>query len=164
MKLRIGSLTYSLGFLCNVVMAQSAVKSIEGARYTSTDGVEIIQNRTEATPVSKLSKAVPDNAMISVDKPVQSQAKPISNRPDLISRSPKSQLNFESKGSERRDILTNEMVLEVRELEAKRKLLKSPRGTNDLVEKMYSRLEREVEHHQENIRALGQEIRREYQR
>jgi hypothetical protein len=62
--------------------------------------------------------------------------------------------------ADRTAILTAELINEVRELDTKRKLLKSPRGTNDLVDQMYTRLEREVLYHEENIRGLNREMRR----
>lgn len=157
-------LIVSVCFFCNGVMAQSPVRSIDGARYTTSDGVEVIQNRAKVTPAGELTRAPRDISTGPTGERVRSQIRPVSTPSVTISRGSKSLARSESEESDRRNILTNELVVEVRELEAKRKLLKSPRGTNDLVDKMYTRLEREVDDHQENIRALNREIRREYQR
>lgn len=148
-------------------LASAQPKGVEAARYINADGVEIIQNRTSTVlPVVAGPPASPA-ALAPRSSPPASRLQP-PQRPLAIERTGlvanqlvQSQPRFgKVDDSDRIRILTAELVTEARELDTKRKLLKSPRGTNDLVDQLAQRLEREAMGHEENIQALNREIRR----
>ena len=151
-----------LGIIAPAAGAQSSVPTerppaVQPVRYTNSEGIEIIQNRgaaqgrgssgQPAAPASRGGKGPAAKGEGRVD------ARPMDV---AVSRPPRAVVD----NRERINILTHELIAETNDLETKRKLLKTPRGTNDLVDQMYARLEREVRDHQENILALNREIRR----
>ena len=163
-------------------------RSIEALRYRTADGVEVIRNRVAGPTVATAPAAthttapptvwgstrapprVPSDrgAVASVQNVVQSPANqksrlgavPADGSSDLQTLNKRPSDAVAAADRERMQILTSELINEARELATKNRLLKTPRGTNDLVDQMYTRLQREVSDHEENIRALNREIRR----
>lgn len=140
-----------LGVLAAVALpaAAQALSPADAQRYVNADGIEIIQNRGARRPDGSGSGASGKAAASTAPAPSAPAAQTgrALPEPGRITR-------------ERIDILSAELADEARELDTKNKLLRTPRGTNALLDEMYGRLQREVTSHQQNIQALHREIER----
>jgi hypothetical protein len=138
--------------------AAAQAQTTDAARYTNSQGVEIIQNRpppAAALPTTAPAREAPVKP-VSVPQPKVAAENP-AVRDARFQVSPQDQ---NARDRDRLNILRQELVKELEGYEAKNKVLRSPTMKAGLDEQQLKRLQETLQAHERNIRDLNAEISR----